>query len=132
MQTDEETINRLTEAIIGCAFKVANELGSGFLEKIYENAMAIELRNAGLSVIQQYPIPVRYQGHLVGEYACDLLVEDTVLVELKAVRNFDDAHTAQCLHYLSATAVSICLLINFGKRVEVKRFRGKNNASSLI
>lgn len=132
MHTDEERLNKITETIIGCAFKVANELRSGFLEKVYENAMVIELRNAGLAVVQQHPITIRYQGHVVGEYTADLFVKGLVLVELKAVRNFDDAHTAQCLNYLAATGAAVCLLINFGKCVEVKRFRGKETPSVYI
>jgi GxxExxY protein len=132
MHTDEDRLNQITEAIIGCAFKVANEMGSGFLEKCYENAMMIELRNVGLNAIQQHPVPVLYQGQLVGEYFADLFVEGLVIVELKAVRNFDDAHTAQCLNYLVATGAAICLLINFGRRVEVKRFRGKDSSSVCI
>jgi GxxExxY protein len=123
MEMDEESLNALTEKIIGCAFKVANVLGPGFLEKIYENAMTIELRKAGLFVENQKGIDVFYDGILVGKYDCDLLVEGIVLVELKSARAFEDAHTAQCLNYLVATGFPICLLINFGKRVEVKRFR---------
>jgi len=123
MHTDEEYLNGVTERIIGCAFKVANELGCGFAEKVYENAMVIELREAGLRVEQQKPIVVRYRGIVVGEYVADLFVEDLVLVELKSIRTLDDAHTAQCLNYLAATGVPICLLTNFGKRVEVKRLK---------
>jgi GxxExxY protein len=122
MNTDEE-LNGITEKIIGCAFNVANELGCGFAEKVYENAMVIELRNIGLKVEQQKPIVVFYKGEPVGNYDADLLVEGKVFVELEAARGLDEAHTAQCLNYLSATGVPICLLINFGKRVEVKRFR---------
>jgi GxxExxY protein len=123
MHTDEEKLNKVTEQIIGCAFKVANTLGSGFAEKVYENAMAHELKKSGLEVRQQWPISVVYDGIIVGEYVADLFGEATVLVELKAVRGIDDAHMAQCLNYLSATGVTICLLINFGKRVEVQRYR---------
>ena len=123
MDTDEEKINALTERIIGCAFKVHNELGCGFAERVYENALLLELREAGLVVQQQVPIVVRYHGTVVGDYVADLIVNETVLIEIKAVRNFDDAHTAQCLNYLAATAIPICLLINFGRRVEVKRLR---------
>jgi GxxExxY protein len=123
MHTDEEMLNQLTEKIIGCAFKVANALGCGFAEKVYENAMVHEVRKTGMMVEQQKPITVMYDGVVVGEYFADLLVEGTVLVELKSVRSLDDAHSAQCLNYLAATGIPVCLLINFGKRVEVKRFR---------
>jgi len=114
----------LTEKVIGAAFEVANSLGAGFLEKVYENALAIELRKSGLDAKQQAPVRVLYDGTVVGEYFADLLVSDTVIVELKAVKEFSDAHAAQCLNYLKATGLPICLLLNFGKpRVEVKRYR---------
>jgi len=120
MNTDET--DSLTEHIIGCAFAVSNGLGCGFLEKVYENALAHELRKAGLSVRQQWPIQVCYDGQVVGDYAADLLVEDCVLLELKAVKELDDVHLAQCLNYLKATGLRLCLLLNFGKpKVEVKR-----------
>jgi GxxExxY protein len=126
MHTDEEMLNQVTERIIGCAFKVANVLGCGFAEKVYENAMVHELRKSGLSVQQQKTVTVTYDGIVVGEYLADLLVEEKVLVELKSARALEDAHTAQCLNYLAATGFPICLLINFGKRVEVKRFKHQN------
>ena len=122
MHTDEERLNKITERVIGCAYKVGNTLGYGFLEKVYENAMVHELRKAGLSVQPQHPIPVYYDGVLVGDYVADLLVECEVLVELKSIRTFDDVHTAQCLNYLAATCLPLCLLINFGQRVNVRRY----------
>jgi GxxExxY protein len=122
MNADDTVVNRLSESIIGCAFTVANTLGSGFLEKVYENALAHELRKAGPVVAQQRGIIVRYDGVIVGEYAVDLLVEDAVLVELKAIKALDDIHRAQCLNYLRATGLHLCLLLNFGKpRLEIKR-----------
>ncbi len=103
---------------------MSNALGAGFLEKVYENALALELRKSGLEVKQQAPVSVFYEGTLVGEFFADLLVSNTVIVELKAVKEFSDAHAAQCLNYLKATGQPICLLLNFGKpRVEVKRYR---------
>ncbi len=122
MNADEEQINAITERVIGCAFRVGNVLGYGFLEKVYENAPAHELRKAGFEVRQQLPIPVYYDGVLVGDCVGDLLVNDTVLIELKSVRTWDGIHTAQCLNYLTATKLPICLLINFGKRVDIKRY----------
>jgi GxxExxY protein len=117
--------NGITERIVGCAFDVSNALGCGFLEKVYENALAIELRRSGLGVRQQFPIHVHYHGELVGEFAADLLVEDCVLVELKAAKAFDDINLAQCLNYLKATGLPLCLLLNFGTpKVEVKRVVG--------
>ncbi len=115
MNADSHRLDRLTEKIIGCAYRAANSLGSGFLEKVYENAMAIELNNAKLDVAQQKSINVLYDGKIVGEYIEDLLVENSVLVELKATRALDDIHMAQCLNYLKATGLKVCLPINLRK-----------------
>jgi GxxExxY protein len=115
-------LDEITERVIGCAYTVANTLGSGFLEKVYENALAYELRKAGYAVQQQCVIQVRYEEIVVGEYVADILVEHSVLLELKAMKGLDDIHTAQCLNYLKATGLQVCLLINFGgRRVQVKR-----------
>lgn len=122
MHQSEITLNRISERIIGCAFDVMNTLGSGFLEKVYENALAHELRKAGLSVAQQHGITVRYDDIVVGEYTADMLVEDAVVVELKVVKTLDSVHTAQCINYLKASDLRLCLLLNFGKpRVEIQR-----------
>ncbi|HWE92810.1 MAG TPA: GxxExxY protein [Tepidisphaeraceae bacterium] len=123
MDTDEEHLNAVTQLIIGCAFKVHNSLGSGFSEKVYANALTLELRKAGLKVEREMRIVVRYDGVVVGEYFADIVVEGFILVETKAVRNFDDGHTAQCLNYLAATGFPLCLLLKFGRKVEVKRLR---------
>ena len=121
-ESNQVEINQLTEKIIACVYRVSNTLGSGFLEKVYENALAIELRNNGLKVEQQHPFKVYYDGQAVGDFAADLLVESCVIVELKAVRTFDDFHSAQCLNYLKATSLKLCLLVNLGRpRVEIKR-----------
>jgi GxxExxY protein len=115
-------MNSITEKIIGCAFKVGNTLGCGFLEKVYENALALELGNIGLTVAQQEDIKVFYEGIEVGKYAADLLIDGRILIELKAVRDLNEIHRAQCMNYLRATGLRLCLLINFGNpRVEVKR-----------
>jgi GxxExxY protein len=115
-------LNLLAEKIIGCAYKVSNTLGVGFLEKVYENALALEIQKAGLKAKQQHPISIRYEGAIVGEYIADILVEDCLLVELKAVEELNTVHSAQCLNYLKATGLKICLLMNFGKtRVKVRR-----------
>ncbi len=115
-------LNQVTEKIIGCAFTVSNTLGAGFLEKVYENALAYELRKSGLKVGQQCTIQVKYDGIVVGDYLADMFVEDCVLVELKTVKLIDDSHVAQCMNYLKATGLNICLLFNFAKpRLEVKR-----------
>ena len=123
MHTDEE-INQVTARIIGSAFKVANGLGCGFLEKVYENALAHELRKTGFEVKQQQPVPVFYDGIVVGDFVADLIVNDCVIVELKAIRALEDIHSAQCLNYLAATKLPVCLLLNFTQRVQIKRFRG--------
>ena len=123
MHTDKDTdLTELTEKIIGCAYTVSNTLGAGFLEKVYENALAIELKNNQLSYQQQHPIKVTYNGNIVGEYICDLIIESKVIVELKASKDIDASHIAQCLNYLKATNIRLGLIINFGKpRVEIKR-----------
>ena len=124
MNIDEKRrrVNEVAEAVIGCAFRVSNTLGCGFLEKVYENALGIDLRRSGLSVLQQRPIDVWYEGEVVGEYVADLVVEGCVIVELKACAALDAVHVAQCINYLRATGLAVCLLINFGKpRIEIKR-----------
>lgn len=124
MDTDlnRNEMQQLTEKVIQCAFTVSNTLGCGFLEKVYENALAHELHKAGLRVQQQHGITVYYDGVAVGEYAADLLVEGVLLIELKAVKDLDDIHLAQCLNYLKATNLRLCLLMNFAKpKLEFRR-----------
>lgn len=117
-----EKLDRITETIIGCAYTVQSKLGSGFLEKVYENALFHELGKHGIEVVQQHAIKVNYDGIVVGDYVADLLVENEVLVELKAVKVLDEIHRAQCMNYLTATGKTVCLLINFGSpKLEVKR-----------
>jgi GxxExxY protein len=112
----------LTEKIIGCAFKVHSALGPGYLEKVYENAMCIELAKQGLQVKQQEPVVVYYDGQIVGDYVVDLWVEERIIVELKAVQALTKAHEAQVVNYLTATGTDIGLLINFGApSVQIKR-----------
>ena len=122
MHADSDRLNDLSGRVIGCAFTVLNTLGAGFLEKVYENALAHELGAAGLIVVQQCSVKVHYNDVVVGEYFADLLVEDMLLVELKTVKALDDAHRMQCTNYLKATGLRFCLLLNFGKpRLEIKR-----------
>ena len=124
MNTFESQIrlNQITEKAIGCAHQVSNVLGSGFLEKVYENALAMELRQNGLHVEQQRPIHVLYRNTVVGDFQSDLLVENSVILELKAVKSLEDIHAAQCINYLKATGLKVCLLINFGKpRLDIRR-----------
>ncbi len=108
--------------MIGCAFKVSNKLVAGFIEKVYENALSHELRKANLSVVQQQRMNVLYDGVIVGTYDADIVVNDRLIIEVKAVRALDGAHRAQCLNYLKATGIRLGLLINFGvPRIELKR-----------
>lgn len=116
----------LTEAVIGCAFEVINELGAGFLESVYEKALLVALRQKGLSAEAQHPIRVLFRGEPVGEFFADLLVEDKVLVELKAVKALAPEHHAQVINYLNATGIEVGLLINFGNpSLEFRRLTRK-------
>jgi len=126
MQIDEgdsRLLEAVTERIIGCAFRVANTLGHGLVQKVYENALAHELRKCGISAVQQRGIVVLYDGVIIGEFTADLLVEDLVIVELKVVSALSDAHLPQCRNYLRATGKPLCLLLlNFGRaKVEIRR-----------
>jgi GxxExxY protein len=127
------TDNELTRAIIGFAYKVHNALGPGFLEKIYENALRIELEKAGFKVKQQEPINVMYDGEIVGEYSADLWVDEQVVVELKANLTLAKEHEVQLVNYLAATGISDGLLINFGSSVQVRRkYREYKPKGSLL
>ena len=124
MNTDRALIGEtgLTEAVIGAAFAVSNTLGCGFLEKVYENALAIELRSRGYEVQQQAPLEVRYKEEIVGIYSADLVVNGQVVVEQKAVRALDVVHRAQCMNYLRASGIRTGLVLNFGlPRLDVLR-----------
>ena len=114
-------IDKLTEIIIGCAFKVHNTLGEGFVEKVYENALKYELEKHGLKVKQQFIIVVYYENIIVGSYKADLFVEDEIIIELKAIQNLVKADEVKIVNYLTATKKDIGLLINFGPSVIVKR-----------
>ena len=115
-------LNDITYAINGAVFEVNDILGPGFLEKVYENALVVELKKRGLKVKNQVPIKVSYKGEVVGDYTADLLVEDEVIVELKTVENLDRAHKAQLLNYLKATGLHVGLLVNFRhKKADIKR-----------
>jgi GxxExxY protein len=111
----------LTGRVIGAFYDVYNELGHGFLESVYQSAMEVALREAGLLVGRQVSVPVWFRRHVVGDYIADLLVDNAVLVELKAVRTLERSHEAQLLNYLKATPIEIGLLLNFGPRPQVKR-----------
>jgi GxxExxY protein len=114
-------INDLTHTVIGCAYKVHNALGPGFLEKVYENALKFELEKLHINVRQQIKLPVWYEGHQVGVYYPDLWIEGQLIVELKATPALAPEHEAQLIHYLAATGVENGLLLNFAASVQVKR-----------
>ena len=111
----------LTENIINIFYRVYNKLGYGFLEKVYENAMMIEFKKDGIPAVSQSPIKVFYQGEVIGEYYADTLVDNKVLVEIKAAKRLAEENEAQLLNYLKATDIEVGLLLNFGTKPEVKR-----------
>ena len=114
--------DRITKEIIRCAIKVSNTLGIGFLEKVYENALVIELKRAGLAVEQQKSLAVLYEGEVVGEYMADVVVEELVILELKAAKAIEKIHQAQLINYLRATGIHTGLILNFGTpRLGIKR-----------
>ena len=112
----------LTEKIIGCAYRIYNTMGFGFLESVYEKCMLIELRKEGLNAESQKPITVTYDNENVGEFIADIIVEDTIILELKSVKRIVKAHEVQLVNYLVATGKPIGLILNFGEwKVEIKR-----------
>jgi GxxExxY protein len=120
--TEENYKHReLTDAIICCFYTVYNTLGFGFLEKVYENALLAEFEIRGISAVPQSPIKVFYGNRQVGEFFADILVENTVIIEIKAVKNLAPEHEAQLLNYLKATEIEVGLLLNFGTQPQIKR-----------
>jgi GxxExxY protein len=117
----------LTETIIGVFFEVYNELGHGFLESVYERAFEIALTAKGINVLRQIQVPVSFRGQSVGDFLADMLVERSVLLELKAARTLDSAHQAQLLNYLRATEIEVGLLFNFGVKPEFRRLAFDNS-----
>ena len=115
-------VNALTERVIGCVYAVSNGLGAGFLESVYDNAMAVELSSAGVAYQRQKALNVFYAGQIVGPFAADFLIEDSVIVELKSVRSLLPEHQAQLINYLKAARLSVGLLVNFGTpKAQIKR-----------
>ena len=113
---------KLTEKIIGCAYTVYNQMGFGFLESVYEKCLLIELRKAGLNAESQQAIMVYYENQIVGNFVADVIVEDSVILELKSIRRLAKVHETQLVNYLAATGKEVGLLLNFGEqKVEVKR-----------
>ena len=124
-------INELTERIIGLAYRIHNELGPNLAEKVYENSLMIELEMAGIATIQQHPLPVYYRERLVGDFKADIVVDERLIIEAKAVRAILPEHEVQLVNYLNIAKIDDGLLLNFGPSVEVKRkFRNylPNNA----
>lgn len=121
----------LTEKVIGIFYDVYNELGYGFLETVYEESLVIALRQAGIAVARQVPLPVWFRGHKVGEFKADLLVANSVLLELKSARSLEPAHEAQLLHYLKSTEVEIGFLRNFGVRPQFRRLLFDNERKKI-
>ncbi len=112
----------ITETIIGCAYRVYNKMGFGFLESVYEKCLIIEMRKAGLDTELQKSITVYYEGEVVGEFVADIIVNNSVIIELKSVRRIISAHEVQLVNYLVATGKPVGLILNFGERkVEIKR-----------
>lgn len=111
----------ITDGILKAFYKVYNSLGYGFLEKVYENALLIELKNSGFQICQQHPIQVFYENQQVGEYFADILVNDLIILELKAAEHIREEHTSQLTNYLKATKKEVGLLLNFGTKPEFKR-----------
>ena len=123
MQQDQLDINKLTYVINGAIFEVNRELGGGFLEKVYENAMMVELAERGLDAQNQVPIAVSYKERIVGEYFADIVVEDRVILEIKAVDSLQKIHEAQILNYLKSTRFEMGLLVNFRHpKAQIRRF----------
>ena len=123
MGADERaTLDSLTESVLNAVFEVANTLGAGFLEKVYERALLRELKLRGIPAIAQATFSVVYKGQSVGDYSADILVDHALVVELKCVERLGDEHMAQCLNYLHASGKSVCLLVNFQRpKVEWRR-----------
>ena len=121
----------LTERIIGVFYDVYNELGYGFLESVYRDAMVIALQEAGLKNQREVPVKVAFRGHSVGEFRADLLVEGVVLLELKTARALDKSHEAQLLHYLRSTQIEVGLLLNFGQRPQFRRLLFDNERKKI-
>jgi len=121
----------LTDKIIGVYYDVYNELGYSFLESVYEESMAMALREAGLEAEPQVAVPVLFRGHQVGDFRADLLIEHKILLELKAARTLDRSHEAQLLHYLRATEIEIGLLLNFGDKPQFRRLFFDNERKKI-
>jgi len=123
---------KVTEKIIRAFYNVYNELGRGFLESVYQKSMAIELEELGISNDLEQPIKIYYKKKEVGDFRADIVVENTVIIELKAVRTILPEHEAQLINYLKATKIEVGLLLNFGEKAEIKRFAYNNSRKTNI
>lgn len=123
--------SELTQKLIGVFYDVYNELGHGFLESTYSEAMVVALEETGLTVAQEVPVPVWFRGKKVGQYFADLMVDNAVLLELKATRTLESAHEAQLLHYLRATEIEVGVLLNFGLRPQFRRLLFDNERKKI-
>ena len=132
INNDNYKHSELTEKIIKAFFKVYNTLGYVFLEKVYENALFIELNAMGLCVEKQQQIEVFYEEELVGEYYADLIVDDCIIIELKTAESLCEENEYQLLNYLKATEIEVGLLLNFGKKPEVKRKVFSNEKNHIL
>ncbi|HHO58698.1 MAG TPA: GxxExxY protein [Thiotrichales bacterium] len=127
------TRETVSQRVIACAFEVSNTLGAGFLEKVYEKALCIELKKSGLDFQAQKPVVVKYKGFGVGEYVVDIVVENKLLLELKALESFSPSHDAQVMNYLKATNISVGLLLNFGRsKLGIKRIVWRHDETEKI
>ena len=125
--------NELSQRVIGCAFEVSNTLGAGFLESVYEKALCVELANNGIAFSCQKPVSVKYKEVLVGDYITDIIVDDSLLLELKAVSVMPAVYKAQLMNYLKATGLSFGLLLNFGTpKLGIKRMVWNHNETNKI
>ena len=131
MNTDRLKHKEITDSILRSYYEVYNELGDGFLESVYENALYIVLTGYGLCVERQKGINVFFRGTIIGDFKADLIVNEKVIIELKAVRTIDRAHEAQLINYLKATNIEVGLLLNFGRKPEFKRFVYDNERKKI-
>jgi GxxExxY protein len=131
MNTDKLKHKEITDSILGSFYEVYNELGDGFLESVYENALYIVLNGYGLYVEKQKDISVFFRGKSIGNFKADLIVNEKVIVELKAIRALNSAHEAQLINYLKATDIEVGLLLNFGRKPEFKRFVYDNKRKKI-
>ncbi len=131
METDKFKYKKITDIILRSFYEVYNELGAGFLESVYEKALHIVLTGYGMCVERQKDIPVSFRSNIIGNFKADLIVNERVIVEIKAVRTLDSVHESQLINYLKATNVEVGLLLNFGEKPKFKRFAYDNKRKNI-